>query len=73
MNARIIGVVLIVLGAIGLIFKGIDYTRQETIVEIGPVQASAETTETIPVPTWAAVTVLGLGVLVLLVAKPRSS
>jgi hypothetical protein len=67
-----IGLVLIVLGAIGLIVKGIQYTKQETILDIGPIEASAETTETVGIPTWAAALTLGAGV-VLLVAGKRTA
>jgi len=69
----IAGVVLIVLGTIGLIVKGIEYTKQETIIEVGPVEARAETRETFSIPTWAAVAVLGAGVILILSAKSRAS
>ncbi|MCI0434815.1 MAG: hypothetical protein L0271_14410 [Gemmatimonadetes bacterium] len=68
----IIGVILIVLGTVGLIVKGIEYTKQETILEVGPVEARAETTETLWIPTWAAVLVLGAGVILLVAGRSQS-
>jgi hypothetical protein len=68
-NLAGIGIVLIVLGAIGLIVKGIEYTKQETIIDIGPIEASAETTERIGIPTWAAALTLGAGVVLLVAGK----
>jgi hypothetical protein len=63
--AMLLGILLIAAGAIGLALKGIDYTSQETILEIGPIEATAETTKTYPIPVWASGLVLGLGVLIL--------
>jgi hypothetical protein len=47
---RITGVILIVIGVIGLAFGGITYTRREKILDIGPLQASADRQRTIPLP-----------------------
>lgn len=66
---KILGIVLIVLGAIGLAIKGFDYTREETIIDIGPIEASAETTETVPIPAWVAGIVLAAGVVLLVTSK----
>ena len=69
----IAGMVLIAMGVIGLIVKGIDYTRRETIIEVGPIRASAETRDTLRVPAWAAVGVVVVGVVLLVASKPRSN
>lgn len=47
---KIVGILLIVLGIVALIWGGISYTREETLVDIGPIEATAETRETIPLP-----------------------
>lgn len=44
------GILLIVLGALALAYQGISYTRQEKVLDIGPIQATAETRERIPLP-----------------------
>jgi len=44
----IIGLVLIVLGALALAFQGITYTRHENVLDVGPIHATADTKETIP-------------------------
>ena len=48
--AVIVGVVLIIIGVIGLAYGGISYTKEKTVVDIGPIKATADTRETIPVP-----------------------
>jgi hypothetical protein len=46
----IVGILLVVIGVIGLAYGGISYTREKTVVDIGPIKATADTRETIPVP-----------------------
>jgi hypothetical protein len=47
---KMIGIVLIVLGALGLAYGGISYTKTEKILDIGPIEATTQTRETIPLP-----------------------
>ena len=46
----LIGIALIVLGAIALAYQGITYTTQEKVLQIGPLEATKKTEKTIPVP-----------------------
>ena len=48
--AAIVGILLIIIGVIGLAYGGISYTKEKTVVDIGPIKATADTRETIPVP-----------------------
>jgi len=45
----IIGVVLIAVGLVSLAYQGITYTSRETVLDLGPVKATADTQKTIPV------------------------
>jgi hypothetical protein len=47
---KIVGLVLIVIGVVALAVGGISYTKKEKVVDIGPIEATAETRETIPLP-----------------------
>ena len=49
-SITLIGIVLIVLGVLIFAYKGITYTKQEKIAEIGPIEATKETHKTIPLP-----------------------
>jgi uncharacterized membrane protein len=49
-TATLVGILLIVLGIIALAFQGISYTKQRKIVDVGPIHATAETKERIPLP-----------------------
>ncbi len=46
--ATIIGILLIILGIIGFVTGGISFTQQKKDVDIGPVQISHESRQTIP-------------------------
>jgi hypothetical protein len=64
---RILGVLLIALGALGLAYKSVPYTTREKVLEIGPVSASAEMKKELEVPPLVSGAVLGVGVILLLV------
>ncbi len=62
---KTLGVVLIVLGAIGLAWGGFTYTTQKKVVDLGPVQATRSEHHSVPIPPIAgAVLLLGGIVLV---------
>jgi hypothetical protein len=44
------GIVLVVLGALALAYQGITYTHQEKVIDLGPIHATADTQERIPLP-----------------------
>jgi drug/metabolite transporter (DMT)-like permease len=44
------GILLVILGVLALAYQGISYTRQEKVLDIGPIHATAEKHERIPLP-----------------------
>ena len=44
------GIVLIILGIVAFAYQGITYTTRETVIDIGPIKATADTQKTIPLP-----------------------
>ena len=40
--AGIIGIILIVIGILALVYGGITYTEREKVLDLGPIQATAE-------------------------------
>lgn len=47
---RVVGFVLIALGIVALLYGGISWTRQKTVVDAGPLEITANERETIPLP-----------------------
>jgi len=68
----IVGLVLIVAGIVALVYRGIPYTTRETVVDIGPIQATAERDRMIEVPTAIGALVI-VGGVALVVAGGRKS
>ncbi len=66
---RSIGIVLIVLGAILLIWTGFTYTKKEKIVDAGPIQISADKQKTVNWPPYAGGIILVAGVVIVLTGK----
>lgn len=72
--AMLLGILLIVAGAVGLAVKGIGYTSREKVLDVGPIEATAETQKQVAIPVWAAGIVIGLGVVILIAgARGRPS
>ena len=46
----IIGLVLIAVGLVALAYQGITYTSRETVMNLGPIKATADAQKTIPLP-----------------------
>ncbi|HLV01817.1 MAG TPA: DUF3185 domain-containing protein [Acidobacteriota bacterium] len=66
----IVGIALIVLGALGLAYQGLSYTTEEKVAEIGPIEVTAEDEETIPLPPILGVVSL-IGGIILVVVGTR--
>jgi hypothetical protein len=49
-SITITGIVLIVIGVLVFDYQGLTYTKREKILEVGPIQATRETSKTIPLP-----------------------
>jgi uncharacterized membrane protein YidH (DUF202 family) len=48
-TTTIVGIVLILLGVLALVYPKITYTDREKVIDLGPIQATAETKKTIPI------------------------
>jgi uncharacterized membrane protein HdeD (DUF308 family) len=66
----LVGVLLLVLGLAALVYQGITYTSRETVIDIGPVHATADRQKTLPLPPVVGTAAVAGGV-VLLVAAMR--
>ena len=67
---KLIGIILIVVGIAAFAYQGITYTTREKVVDLGPVQMTAEKTKTIPLPPIVGAVAL-VGGIVLLVTGSR--
>jgi len=72
MNAmKLVAIALIVLGALGLAYGGFSYTKDTTVVKLGPIELTAKEKETVNVPMWAGIGAIALGGVLLLLGGKR--
>ncbi len=62
---RLAGIVLIVIGILALAYQGIANTTHKKVLDIGPIQATKEEHNTIPIPPILGVLALVGGVVIL--------
>lgn len=67
----LIGIILIVVGIVALAYQGITYTTREKVVDIGPIQVSADKTKTIPLPPIVGGIALVGGILLLVMGNKK--
>jgi hypothetical protein len=68
-SLSITGLLLIVLGIVAFAYQGITYTTQEKVVDLGPLQMTAEKTRTIPLPPVLGAIALVGGIVLLVIGK----
>lgn len=65
------GIILIIFGVIALASEGITYTKTEKVLDIGPVQATAQHRKTIPIPPMAGGAAVAAGVVLVIAGSRR--
>lgn len=68
--SKIIGIILIVAGCLGLVYGGFSYTKETTGMKVGPIELKVQEKETVTVPLIVSAGAIALGVF-LLVAVGR--
>jgi uncharacterized membrane protein YidH (DUF202 family) len=68
---KIIAIVLIVLGVLALAYGGFSYTKDTTVVKLGPLEVSAKEKQTVNVPLWAGVGAVVVGGLLLVLGGKK--
>jgi uncharacterized membrane protein YidH (DUF202 family) len=72
-TVKLIGVLLIVFGIVALVLGGIRYTTREKVLDIGPIEATAEKHREIPLsPVVGIVSVVGGIALVVAGSRTRA-
>ena len=67
--AKTIGIILIAIGLAGIAWGGLSYTTRETVVDLGPIQATREKSHSIPLPPVAGAVLLATGIALLVAGK----
>ncbi|HXM98994.1 MAG TPA: DUF3185 domain-containing protein [Candidatus Dormibacteraeota bacterium] len=68
----LLGILLIVLGGLALAYQGFNYTRQEKVLDVGPIHATAERNERVSIPPILGGLALVAGIVLLVYGSKRS-
>lgn len=66
---RIIGIVLIAAGVLGLLYGGFSFTKETHTAKLGPLELSVNEKERVNVPVWLSVGSVVAGVLLLALGR----
>ena len=67
----LVGLVLIVLGVVGLALGGFSFTHKEKVIDLGPIQATADKKETVPISPVVGTVAIVAGVLLVAATTRR--
>jgi drug/metabolite transporter (DMT)-like permease len=70
-TTRLIAIILIVAGVLGLVYGGFSYTKDTTAVKIGPIELSVKEKETVNIPMWAGIGAIVIGGLLLVLGNKK--
>jgi multidrug transporter EmrE-like cation transporter len=68
---KILAIILIVAGVLGLAYGTFTYTKEEHTANVGPLTLSVKDKETVNVPLWASVGAIAIGVVLLVSGRNR--
>jgi drug/metabolite transporter (DMT)-like permease len=71
-STKIIAIVLIVAGALGLAYGKFSYTKETHEAKVGPLELSVKDKETVNIPQWAGIGAIVIGAGLLLVGGRRA-
>ena len=68
---RLVGIILVVLGALGLGYQGFTYVTKEKVVDAGPIQVSRDKENTVWIPPVVGGIALVSGLILLATGSRR--
>lgn len=69
---RLLGVLLIVAGTLAIVYGGFSYTRQRTVLDVGPIEAKVDGRKSVPIPPLVGGGALLAGLAIVLTARRRA-
>jgi uncharacterized membrane protein len=67
--SRTVGIILIIIGAVMLIWTGFTYTKKEKVVDAGPLEISADKQKSVNWPPYLGGVLLVGGIVIMMTAK----
>ncbi|MES2842534.1 MAG: hypothetical protein V4794_19820 [Pseudomonadota bacterium] len=70
-TAKLVGILLIAAGAIGLVYGSFSYTKETEAVKLGPLELTVKEKETVNVPVWAGIGAIVVGAALLVMGGKK--
>lgn len=70
-SIKLVAIALIVAGVLGLAYGGFSYTKDTTVVKLGPIEVSAKEKQTVNVPLWAGIGAIVVGGILLVMGGKK--
>jgi len=71
-SRAVVGVVLILLGVLGLALGGFSFTKKEKVLDLGPIEATADDKKSVPIPPLLGVLAVVGGVVLVATSARRA-
>ncbi|MBT9463681.1 hypothetical protein [Hydrogenophaga sp.] len=70
-TAKLVGILLIAAGVIGLVYGSFSYTKETEAVKLGPLELTVKEKETVNVPVWAGIGAIVVGAALLVMGGKK--
>ncbi|HUP93517.1 MAG TPA: hypothetical protein VM164_01325 [Burkholderiales bacterium] len=70
-TVKVVAIVLIIAGALGLVYQQFSYTKETHQAKIGPLELSVKEKETVNVPLWGSLGAIGIGIVLLVSGRKK--
>ncbi len=68
---KLVGILLIVAGVLGVVFSSFSFTKETHEAKLGPIELSVKEKQTVNIPVWASVAAIVVGGLLLVVGGKK--
>ena len=70
-SLKLAALALVIAGILGLAYGGFSYTKDTTVVKLGPIEISAKEKKTVNFPIWAGIGAIVVGGLLLVMGSKK--
>ncbi|GAA4027764.1 hypothetical protein [Actimicrobium antarcticum] len=68
---KVLGIALIIAGALGLGYGSFSYTKDTQALKVGPIELNVKEKETVNIPVWAGIAAIVAGGLLLVAGSKK--
>ncbi len=69
---KALGIILIIAGILMLIFRGFSFTKEEKVIDVGPLEVNKKENKTIGWPVYAGGIAVAAGVIILIAGRKKT-